>query len=159
MTHEYLVATGGRIGPVAAGVDASAATAIAWAADRVLAVGPDEDVRSISRGDSIFLDLGGCVVTPLPDDPARAAELVRSVASGGGPVDIVELLIGNGLLSPAATLEPGSPADLACWRTDPGAGGRAASSASPRLIALVRAGAFTQGDEHAGPFEPGSAPE
>lgn len=43
-------------------------------------------------------------------------------------------------LDPPTLLEPGAEADLAFWRDgdDP--------------IAVVRAGAFTEGDEHAGPF-------
>ncbi len=109
MTHEYVIATGGRI----LGTDPSAGmkpTAIAWAADRVLAVGSDEAVRAISRGDSTFLDLDGCAVTAM---------------------------------DPSATLEPGSPADLVFRR--PG---------SAEVVAMVRAGAFTVGDEHRGPFAP-----
>lgn len=107
MTHEYVIATGGRI----IGADpsvATTATAIAWAADRVLAVGSDEAVRAISRGDSTFIDLDGCAVSALDG---------------------------------SATLEPGSPADLEFRR--PG---------SSDVVATVRAGAFTAGDEHRGPF-------
>jgi hypothetical protein len=107
MTHEYVIATGGRI----LGTDPSAGTtptAIAWAADHVLAVGSDEAVRAISRGDSTFIDLDGCAVTALDT---------------------------------SATLEPGSPADLEFRQ--PG---------SSEVVALVRAGAFTAGDEHRGPF-------
>ena len=58
MTHEYTIATGGRVRlPGATG--ASPATAIAWAGGFVIATGTDTEVRSISRGDSTFLDLGG----------------------------------------------------------------------------------------------------
>jgi hypothetical protein len=107
MTHEYVIATGGRI----LGTDPSggaAATAIAWAADRVLAVGSDAAVRAISRGDSTFIDLDGCAVRAL---------------------------------DASTTLEAGSSADLEFRR--PG---------SSEVIAVVRAGAFTVGDEHRGPF-------
>lgn len=106
MTHEYVIALGGHVrGAVAE--SGTQATAIAWAADRVLAVGSDERVRAISRGDSTFLDLEGATVASL---------------------------------DPSVVLEPGTEADLAFWR----------DGADP--IAVVRAGAFTEGDEHAGPF-------
>jgi len=142
VTHEYVIGLRGIVAPSAPA--AGAATAIAWAADRVLAVGADADVRSISRGDSIFLDLAGCTVTPLPDDPARAARLVE--ASGIPAADAsagVGLLTDAGLLAPDERLEPGSPANLAFWGGDP-----------PHLLATVVAGAFTEGDEHHGPFYP-----
>ena len=72
MTHEYIIALGGRVHAVgAADAEMEPATAIAWAADHVLAIGPDEMVRGISRGDSIFLDLDGCVVTAAEDEAAR----------------------------------------------------------------------------------------
>ena len=135
-----------------------AATGIAWAADRVLAVGPDEVVRTISRGDSTFLDLGGCAVTAAPRDPRRAERLLQSAVVGGRPFDALALLAEAGLLDAPTALEPGSPADLAFWSTDPAAP-RADSAAPPadaaaslRIVALVQAGAFTEGDEHCGPF-------
>ena len=40
-------------------------------------------------------------------------------------------------------LEPGAAADLAFWRAD---------AVGAHLIAAVRDGAFTEGDEHYGPF-------
>lgn len=107
MTHEYIIALGGRVHALRdAEADVEPASAIAWAADLVLAVGSDEVVRGISRGDSIFLDLDGCVVT--------AAAI-------------------------AADLEAGSRADLDFWD-------------AAQIVARVRAGAFTEGDEHCGPF-------
>lgn len=109
MTHEYVIATGGHVHGVAA-ERSPEPTAIAWAADRVLAVGSDADVRSISRGDSTFLALDGAAVTAL---------------------------------DPAMTLEPGSPADLAFWRD------------GPDPVAVLRAGHFTEGDAHTGPFPRG----
>lgn len=129
MTHEYIIALGGRVHTLAvadAGIEGDAdtqpASAIAWAADHVLAVGPDEVVRGISRGDSIFLDLDGCVVT------AAAA-----TAPPG--------------------LEVGSPADLDIWDADPlETGAEITSRDAPRIVARVRAGAFTEGDGHCGPF-------
>jgi hypothetical protein len=80
MTHEYVILVGGRVAPgrSEAGFRGEVATALAWAADRVLAVGRDEDVRSISRGDSTFLDLGGRIVTPLPTELTQAEALLRA---------------------------------------------------------------------------------
>ncbi len=62
MTHEYTILFGGVVLP---GGEAQPATAIAWAEDTILAVGTDESVRSISRGDSRFVDLGGASVVPV----------------------------------------------------------------------------------------------
>jgi len=128
-----------------------AATGIAWAADRVLAVGPDDVVRTISRGDSTFLDLGGCAVTAAPHDPRRAERLLQDAIAGGRRFGALALLAEAGLLDSPAAPEPGSPADLAFWSADPEALA-AGSAASLRIVALVRAGAFTEGDEHCGPF-------
>ena len=139
MTHEYVIGLGGQIH--AAPDAATEATAVAWAADHVLAVGTDDAVYSISRGDSTFLDLGGCVVTALPDDPDRANALVRE-ASPRSAAELGALLIGDRLLDPGSGLETGSPADLAFWARESGF----------HLLAIVRAGAFIDGDEHMGPF-------
>ncbi len=156
MTHEYVIGLGGRIDPRPSGSDETSCTAIGWAADRVLAVGPDDVVRSISRGDSTFLDLHGCVVTALPDDPERADALVREATRVDPDLDIGALLTGAGLLGREALLEPGAPADLAFW--GPGAAssrpsGPADRQPECRLVAVVRGGAFTEGDEHRGPFQ------
>ena len=62
MTHEYTLLVGGT---VIAGGGAPVATAIAWADDTVLAIGTDEEVRAISRGDSHLVDLQGAWVVPL----------------------------------------------------------------------------------------------
>jgi hypothetical protein len=77
VTHEYTIAVGGRIGPLGLGRTEVRDTAIAWAADSVLAVGSDDAVSSISRGDSTFLDLGGSLVTALPADLERAKALIE----------------------------------------------------------------------------------
>jgi hypothetical protein len=159
MTHEYVVAVGGRVEPCPAGSTVAVCTAIAWAADRVLAVGADDTVRSISRGDSTFLDLGGCIVTPLPGDPARADALVRAATrQAGAGIEVVALLIEAALLPGDAVLEPGSPADLAFWRSggeEPTRGAVGLGVPGPLgLVATVRAGAFSDGDEHRGPFPP-----
>ena len=142
MTHEYVIALNGHIEPDLSG-DAEE-TAVAWATDAVLAVGPDDVVRAISRGDSTFLDLGGCVVTPLPEDLADAASAVRERARR--PADIGRVLVETGLLGPGVVLEPGAPADFAFWALR--------GSRAPKLAAIVRDGHFTEGDEHRGPFPP-----
>jgi hypothetical protein len=62
VTHEYTLLVGGT---VMAGAGMEHATAIAWAADTILAIGTDEEVRAISRGDSHVVDLQGAWVVPL----------------------------------------------------------------------------------------------
>jgi hypothetical protein len=138
MTHEYVIAFNGHIEALLTG--GAAATAVGWAADAVLAVGTDDVVRAISRGDSTFVDVVGCVITPLPADIERAQVLVGKAAAGRG---IGQLLVEAGLLGTPVTLEPGATADLAFWRAD---------AVGAHLIAAVRDGAFTEGDEHYGPF-------
>lgn len=135
MTHEYVIALNGHIEPDPGGD--SEETALAWAAGAILAVGPDDVVRAISRGDSTFLDLGGCLVTPLPDAPSQADSLVREKRAGAA--DIARVLVESGLLSAEASLEPGAPADLAFWDES-------------GLVAIVRGGHFSDGDAHRGPF-------
>jgi predicted amidohydrolase YtcJ len=150
VTHEYVIATGGRI--LGAATEAgSAPTAIAWAADRVLAVGSDPDVRAISRGDSIFIDLDGSAVSSLPSDLALAEQVVRAAVSRLDTADAAELLERAGLLPHGRLLEPGSRADLAVWSADPGTVA-AGDAPSLRILAVVLGGAFTSGDEHCGPF-------
>lgn len=151
VTHEYVIGLRGRI-LFAADADASGApSAIAWAADRVLAVGSDPVVRAISRGDSVFLDLAGCVVTPLPHEraPAGRVSVRLPVGTAGEPEALETCLVEAGLVRADATLEPGSPADLAFWWPAP------PNPAGPprlRLAATVRGGAFTAGEPHHGPF-------
>ena len=145
MTHEYVIAHNGSIEP--RGDDP--ATAVGWAGEAVLAVGSDEVVRAISRGDSTFIDLDGCVVTPLPADVDRADALVRATTDPG--LDIGQLLIGQGLLEAPAVLEPGSPADLAIWGLGPDPGSPDGQIVL-HLVATVRGGHFTEGDSHRGPF-------
>lgn len=135
MTHEYIIATNGHIEPST--LDEDEATALGWADDAVIAVGPDDVVRAISRGDSTFLDLCGCLVTPLPDAPSHADSLVREERATGP--DVARLLVEAGLLSGDATLEPGAPADLAFWD-------------ETGLVAIVRGGRFTDSDDRRGPF-------
>lgn len=152
MTHEYVIAQGGSIVGAAHPSAGPRSTAIAWAADRILAVGSDEVVRAISRGDSIFLELGGCAVSPLPSDLTQAEQILRAAVSRSGAVDALDLLVRAQLVAAGAALVPGSRADLAFWSADPGAM-RTADAALLRIVAIVEAGAFTTGDEHTGPFD------
>ncbi|HEX6127433.1 MAG TPA: hypothetical protein VF071_00230 [Candidatus Limnocylindria bacterium] len=91
MTHLYSLLVGGLVLP---GVGRPDATTIAWAEGIILAVGSDEEVRAISRGDSQTLDLGGAMVIPLATD-------------------------GNPRWPTDAVLEVGGPADMAVLRRDP----------------------------------------
>ncbi|HEY3336338.1 MAG TPA: hypothetical protein VGK16_13985 [Candidatus Limnocylindrales bacterium] len=56
MTHEYTLLLGGIVRP---GGGAPDATALAYALDTVLALGTDDEVRAISRGDSHVVELAG----------------------------------------------------------------------------------------------------
>jgi hypothetical protein len=147
VTHEYVIALGGVV--LQSG-RRPPPTAIAWAADHVLAVGPDATVAAISRGDSTFIDLGAAAVTAAPRDPGAAEVIVRSAVRDGHAASVVEALADAGLLD-AAPLEPGSTAALAFWSADPTTVG-AADAATLRIVALVRDGAFIEGDPHSGPF-------
>ncbi len=121
MTHLYTVLVGGVVIP---GGDEPDASAIVWAADVVIALGRDDAVRSISRGDSHFIDLAGACVIPIAGD-----------ADAGWPVD--------------ARLEVGGRADLAVLSSDPrtGRAHRAGSPTSPavRTLAVVRGGRVVKG--------------
>jgi hypothetical protein len=141
MTHEYVIATNGHIEPST--LEDDEATALCWAEDAVIAVGPDDVVRAISRGDSTFLDLCGCLVTPLPEAPSHADSLVREERATGA--DVARLLVEAGLLPAEVVLEPGAPADLAFWD-------------ETGLVAIVRKGRFGDSGDRSGPF-PSPAPE
>lgn len=125
MTHLYTLLVGGTVIP---GGDKPDASAIAWAADTVIAIGGDEEIRAISRGDSHLIDLRGAIVVPL----AAAGK----DADATWPAD--------------ATLEVGGRADLAVLNSDPRraharAHARPATDSTPRALALVRGGRIVKG--------------
>jgi len=105
MTHEYTVATNG----VVLGSLDAAATAVAWAADTILAAGDDASVRAISRGDSTFVDLGGRAIS-AGADPVAAQSALRAAVACGGVADTIARL---------GRIEAGAPADLLIWSHDP----------------------------------------
>ena len=114
MTHRYTILTGGLVLPAA---DEPAVSAIAWAGDTVIALGGDEAMRSLSRGDSWFVDLdGACVIALGEGDPAWPA---------------------------GATLDVGGRADLAILATDPRTADEAA--ARPSVVAVIRGGRVVAG--------------
>lgn len=129
MTHEYTLLLGGTVITGGTGPDAAA---IAWAADTVLALGTEMEVRSISRGDSHVVAIPGRFVVPL----APGADVAW-------PTD--------------ATLELGGPADLAVLDRDPrvaatdgagmagGRGSNGGGSPKPQVVAVVRAGRVEAG--------------
>jgi predicted amidohydrolase YtcJ len=116
MTHRYTLLIRGT---VISGRDEPDVSAIAWAADTVIALGSDDDVCGTSRGDSHVIDLGGASV----------------VALGEGP---------DARWPPSATLEVGGRADLAVLESDPRL---MDTHAQHRLsaLALVRGGRLVAG--------------
>ena len=118
MTHLYTILIGGTVIP---GGGQPECSAIAWAEDMVIAVGTDDDVRAISRGDSHFVDLHGAFVVPLGKD--------------GEPSWPVE-----------ASLEVGDPADLALLASDPRPGSaRSPADLAVQALAIVRGGRVVSG--------------
>jgi predicted amidohydrolase YtcJ len=118
VTHEYTLLVGGT---VLRGGDRPDASAIAWAADTVIAVGSDDEILGTSRGDSHGVVLGGAIVVGLGATGDR--------------------------WSPAATLEVGGPADLAVLDDDP----RRSEGNRPAVLAIVRGGRLEAGKLPDGP--------
>jgi hypothetical protein len=81
VTHLYTLLVGGRVVPGDGRPDASA---IAWASDTILLVGTDEEAASISRGDSMAVDLAGAIVVGTDG------------LDVGGPADFDVLAPGDG---------------------------------------------------------------
>ena len=116
MTHLYTLLIGGT---VISGLDVPDVSAIAWAADTVIALGSDDDVRGASRGDSHVVDLQGACVVALGEG-----------ADARWPTD--------------TTLEVGGRADLAVLEGDPRLMDVDAQRRLPAL-ALVRGGRVVAG--------------
>ncbi len=79
MTHQYTLLLGGTVMPGGGQPDVSA---IAWAEQIVLALGTDDEVRAISRGDSHFVGLAGMVVVPLGEKLEIGGPADMAVLSG-----------------------------------------------------------------------------
>ena len=122
MTHRYTLLVRGT---VISGRGEPDVSAIAWAEATVLALGSDDDVRAVSRGDSHVIDLGGACVVPLGE-------------GSEGPQGL------DACWTPEATLEVGGRADLAITESDPRhAGAVAGQRLSP--LAVIRGGRVIAG--------------
>ena len=86
MTHEYTLLLGATVLP---GPGRPSCEAIAWAANTVLAVGTEAEVRAISRGDSRVLSFPGAFVVPLdaPLEVGGPADLAVVRSAPGSDVD------------------------------------------------------------------------
>jgi predicted amidohydrolase YtcJ len=99
VTHEYTILRGGTVLGGAKGREP--ATAVAWAHDTVLAVGSDQAVQAISRGDSRVVDLQGAAVEPRPlgstIEPGGRADfaILRSPSEAGGAQVVIAVIEGG----------------------------------------------------------------
>jgi len=150
VTHEYTILYDATV--LTGDEGCPRATALAWAADTILAVGETATVRAISRGDSRFIALPGRLITLLPDRPEAVERSLRE-AVGLADASAADLILASlhrpGPKDPVRRLDIGEPADLAIWSADPttlapGEAGRL------RLEAIVRGGRFTQHDPISG---------
>lgn len=91
MTHEYVILFNGQVAGAIVGPHGTRATAIAYAEDTILAVGDDETVRAVSRGDSTFVDLAGRTVEAPAGGVLQigAPATFTVVALEGGPRAVV----------------------------------------------------------------------
>lgn len=121
MTHLYTLLVGGTVIPSG---DAPDATAIAWAGDTILAIGDDDAIRAISRGDSHVVDLAGATVVAL-DPSGRPGWPTGGALEVGGPANLVVL-----------------PEDPRPHRASPPSGGLVRSS---EAIAVIEAGRVVAG--------------
>jgi hypothetical protein len=117
VSHEYTLLLGGTVVRGGGRPDASA---IAWAADTILAIGSDEEVRAISRGDSRMIDLAGATVIP-----------VAETAAPSWPTE--------------AALDVGGKANLAVLRDDPRLEAARPPGAATSPVAVIRAGRVVRG--------------
>jgi hypothetical protein len=87
VTHRYTFLVGGT---VISGREEPDVSAIAWAADMVIALGSDDEVRGTSRGDSHVVDLAGAIVIGIGDggDASWPPEAILEV---GGRADLAAL--------------------------------------------------------------------
>lgn len=112
MTHEYTLLVGGTI---LTGRGQPPVRSMAWAAGTVIALGTEDEIRGISRGDSAVLELHGAFVAPL--DPNGAFDW-----------------------PPRVDLEIGGSADVAILNEDP-----RTARARRRPVALIRGGHVVEG--------------
>ncbi len=140
MTHEYVVLVGGRVIQGGGRPDVSA---VAWAADTILALGTDDEVRSISRGDSRLVSIVGATIIPIADP-------LNPAWSSDGRLDV------------------GGRADVAVLDRDPRTRGDAGSGdagardpgSTPRVIAVIAGGRVVRGElPEAVPHEAGATTE
>jgi hypothetical protein len=121
MTHEYTILVNGVVEghreaasatPIATATAEARATAVAYAGGVVLAVGTDDEIRAISRGDSRLIDLEGRHVISL----AQAAVRTWPAVCDRDGIDRLGALAA--LHGRADELDIGSPADFAVCSVD-----------------------------------------